>query len=599
MRDEMAALHKEMVEMRASMALHKDVVEIRASMDEKSNSPRTFLGIQLIFAADAKDALSTLAYVNARGNQHGPCAEGTRVFMLDEIARWAIDANATPILALIDLAGMGKSTIASHMTRKWEQDGTLLSRFFFSKPSTITASNVASTLAKDLAKSVPSLRPLVLAGLEEHDDFNSCSIQQQLEWLVFTPLKSLTETRVMVIDALDECSKADRAVLLKSILDFVGSFDTGSCPLKIMLTSRPEEDIVSRIREPRYAKSITRADFSLHSEQNTSNESDIRLYMTLVLSNYLTPEQVDVLVKRANGLFIWAFTAQKLISEALNPLGLFKKLMEKDSSLNSLYDDILKSALGSAGDESEIIKQVLQSICVAREPLTTEMMDELLDFPSGTAQRVVARLSSVLSDGSDGKAVYVLHPTFLEFLQDSTERRLTLVCIEEAEEMLAMACLKALSTGLKYNICRIVNPSTYRRAGKMTDSEDETFGSAHSEEEEIDDFQEWLDYFNVDYVQETEADLERQLRESTTPGLRYAAIHGLSHVAFSLRGELVISALRAFFESNLLNWIELMGFYCEIRSVMYLVHSLKTRIEVEMSSTQLLVSMSPMMNPEV
>ena len=101
--------------------------------------------------------------------------------------------------------------------------------------------------------------------------------------------------------------------------------------------------------------------------------------------------------------------------------------------------------------------------------------------------------------------------------------------------------------------------------------------------------------FNVDYMhnsklQESEADLKRQLRESTTPALRYAAIHRLSHVASSIRGEFVISALHAFLESNLLNWIELMGFYCEIRSVMSLVHNLKTRIEAEMSSTELLVS---------
>jgi hypothetical protein len=305
-------------------------------------------------------------------------------------------------------------------------------------------------------------------------------------------------------------------------------------------------------------------------------------------------------VKRANGLFIWASTAQTFISSALDPTGCFEELMRKDSSLNSLYDNILKSALESAGKESGFIKQVLQSICVAREPLTTEMMDGFLGFHSGIAQRVVARLSSVLSDGSDGKAVYVLHPTFLEFVQDSTER-LALVCIEEAEELLARACLKELSTGLKYNICKIVQPGTYRRAREMTNSEYEEIANAHFDEE-INDLREWIDPFDSHYMQnsklqEIEVDLERQLREGTTPALRYAAIHGLSHVASSIGGESVISSLRAFFESNLLNWIELMGFYCEIRSVMSLVHSLKTQIEAKMLCTELLVSMSPMMIP--
>jgi hypothetical protein len=34
--------------------------------------------------------------------------------MLDGIGRWAIDGNSEPMIALIDLAGTGKSTIAAH-----------------------------------------------------------------------------------------------------------------------------------------------------------------------------------------------------------------------------------------------------------------------------------------------------------------------------------------------------------------------------------------------------------------------------------------------------------------------------------------------------
>jgi hypothetical protein len=167
--------------------------------------------------------------------------------------------------------------------------------------------------------------------------------------------------------------------------------------------------------------------------------------------------------------------------------------------------------------------------------------------------------------------------------------------------LLATACLKALSTGLKYNICGLAQPSTYRRGMGTTDSEDE-ISNANSEDEEIGDSNEWIDDFDMEYIhnskqQETEADLERLLRESTTLALCYAAIHGLSHVASSVRVEFVISGLRAFLESNLLNWIELMGFRCEIPFVMSLVHNLKMRIEAEISSSELLVSMSPMTSP--
>jgi hypothetical protein len=78
--------------------------------------------------------------------------------MLDGIARWATNDNAEPMLALVGRLVPG--TIAPHMTQKWEKEGSLLARFFFSQPSTVTA------IGLDLAKSVPSLRLLVLAALE-------------------------------------------------------------------------------------------------------------------------------------------------------------------------------------------------------------------------------------------------------------------------------------------------------------------------------------------------------------------------------------------------------------------------------------------------
>jgi hypothetical protein len=102
--------------------------------------------------------------------------------------------------------------------------------------------------------------------------------------------------------------------------DFITGFDAGSCPLKVLLTSRPEDDILSRICEPRYVNSIHRVNFSPHSKENTSNEDDVRVYIARMFSNYLAPKQYELLVKKANGLFIWASTAQAFIANALDPM---------------------------------------------------------------------------------------------------------------------------------------------------------------------------------------------------------------------------------------------------------------------------------------
>jgi hypothetical protein len=358
---------------------------------------------------------------------------------------------------------------------------------------------------------------------------------------------------------------------------------------------------------------IHRLNFSLHSKENTSNEDDIYIYITRVLSNHLTPEQLQLLTKRANGLFIWASTAQALITSALDPTTRFEKLMESDSSLNSLYDDVLSIALESAGDEREIVTMVLQAICVAREPLTTEMMDELLGLRSGIAHRVVIKLSSVLSDGSHGAAIYVLHPTFLEYLQ-STLRDPPIVAIPEAEALMAKGCMKVLLNGLKYNICGLVQPATYQREIDVSSDEeideetdetnpsDEEMEDSHIEDDGTDDSEVRADHPNLEggledrKSQDVEIDPKQQLYKCITSALHYAAFHGLSHVAASLQAVEVIQDLRQFLESKLLNWIELMGWYQEVHVVLGSVHDLKTCIEAMLNSTELLVSMDSVMS---
>ena len=90
-------------------------------------------------------------------------------------------------------------------------------------------------------------------------------------------------------------------------------------------------------------------------------------------------------------------------------------------------------------------------------------------------------------------------------------------------------------------------------------------------------------------------ELQQQLRECTTPTVHYAAFHGVKHITSSLHAVEVIQDLRKFFESKLLNWIELIGWYQKVSIFMRLIHDLKTCIEATLSSTELLVSMNSSM----
>jgi hypothetical protein len=97
-------------------------------------------------------------------------------------------------------------------------------------------------------------------------------------------------------------------------------------------------------------------------------------------------------------------------------------------------------------------------------------------------------------------------------------------------------------------------------------------------------------------VEDAKIDPEQHLRKSVTPALHYAAFHGLRHVTASLHAVESVQGLCKFFESKLLNWIELMGWYREVRIVMGSVYDLKTCIEAIISATGLLVSINSAMN---
>ena len=98
--------------------------------------------------------------------------------------------------------------------------------------------------------------------------------QQQLEWLVCTPLRSLKETRIMVVDALDECPKLDgeRAKLL-DIIHQIYSWEMK--PVHILVTSRRELDI-----EESLAQNLTGlGSFEMISLQGPQVEQDIQKYL--------------------------------------------------------------------------------------------------------------------------------------------------------------------------------------------------------------------------------------------------------------------------------------------------------------------------------
>ena len=99
------------------------------------------------------------------------------------------------------------------MARRYSDQGRLGTSFFFSRGGEDVghAGKFVTTIALQLANSIPMLQRIISEVIRERSDIASHSLSDQWRQLVLRPLSKLTgdsypsSSYVLVVDALDEC----------------------------------------------------------------------------------------------------------------------------------------------------------------------------------------------------------------------------------------------------------------------------------------------------------------------------------------------------------------------------------------------------------
>ncbi|KAF1811081.1 WD40 repeat-like protein [Eremomyces bilateralis CBS 781.70] len=210
------------------------------------NGPVNFGG-----SKDLNDLLSptTAAPFNAFQRQYDPpCHPDTRIDLLQEINNWVDGRDKRCIFWLNGLAGTGKSTIARTVARTYSDQNRLGASFFFSRSGGDVghAGKFVTSIAWQLASSIPCLRQYIYDTLTERRDIIYQSLRDQWQQLVLRPLSKLDESEgqsvyVLVVDALDECDNDNDIRIILALLAEARSLNT--VRLRVFLTSRPEVPI--------------------------------------------------------------------------------------------------------------------------------------------------------------------------------------------------------------------------------------------------------------------------------------------------------------------------------------------------------------------
>ncbi|KAJ6033757.1 hypothetical protein N7444_011528 [Penicillium canescens] len=480
------------------------------------------------------------------------CLDGTRTDILRQIREWASSPQRPYVFWLNGMAGTGKSTISRTIARVFRDDKSDISlgaSFFFKRGEGDRglAKKLFSTIARQLATSIPRIIPALEKTILDDPDIAGKTMRDQFERLILYPLQSLKgsdfpmQTMVIVIDALDEC-EGDRDIkLILQLLFQLQKLD--SARLLVFLTSRPELPI--RLGFSKIANHDHK-DLVLHEIPEKAIKHDLTLFLNSRISEIRKERQpplpkdwpgntnFEKLVALSFPLFIFAATICRIFEDPIwDPMDSLTEILTHQydqSKLDQTYLPVLDRLLnGTSGKYQEKLvsefQQVIGAIVILESPLSVNSLSKLLELPESLIQLRLSSLHSVLRvPESETEPVRLFHLSFRDFILDPETRKKTYFGMNERDihYRLAKQCL-LMCQNLRKNICKLPSYGIQR------------------------------------------AEVDRQtINIYLPPELQYACrywtyhlVHcaGLDNITYSA----LLFLLRHFLREKFLNWVEAMG----------------------------------------
>ncbi|KAH0539082.1 hypothetical protein FGG08_004380 [Glutinoglossum americanum] len=426
------------------------------------------------------------AAINSYARQHEPsCLRDTRVDLLRQLREWSSDLQGKCVFWLNGMAGTGKSTIARTVAREASKQNLLGASFFFSRGGgdRAHARMFFSTLALQLAKMSPILKHYICEAIAENGDIVQHGLPDQWQKLVFQPLSRLdggqiqSPTILLVIDALDECENQEDIRLILQL--FTEARNLQKMQLRVFITSRPEFPILNEFKA---ISNDAHQDFILHNIALSVVEHDISIFIKDKLAqirseyglamDWPSEQDIELLVNRANGLFIYIATVCRFIREVRFPKKRLDEIIqgsdtsqEPQQNLDKIYLQILRGSISRYYyDKEEWIEQfrrTVGSIVTIFDLLSVVALSMLLSIEPEDAKAVLFQLRSVLDvPDEDESLIKLLHPSFRDFLlnkQRCQDEQFWIV-EHEAHGNLYTSCLQLMSNTLGRDICGLGKP---------------------------------------------------------------------------------------------------------------------------------------------
>ncbi|KAK7023578.1 hypothetical protein VNI00_016664 [Paramarasmius palmivorus] len=392
----------------------------------------------------------TLHILKPSRNIFGPkshCMLGTRRASITKILNWAFHGEQS-VLWISGIAGCGKSSLIGTLHNILSSFGfnSRLAAFIrFDRSLYRNAEEFVKALAFLLANFDERFgKPIAEAVERSRQSAHNTDLSTQVQNLLIDPLRGLGEEIakegriVVLVDGIDECSRSDQteANLRRQLLELFANDKFGLLPfLRIVLASRPEEDIVAYLQGLNHIHHFPLDHTSLETQQ------DIYYFLTRsfqkhpslhVLNNAIEYSTVNLLAERASGLFIWAATVVGFIKD--NVPQRLKAFTENEPpkdplhALTVLYETALNCLVKEGdGDIRENIRVALGLIKAnfsAWFSCSVHVLQGLATFiDRGKAEGMLIAFEKLRTLVLEVNGEYRLHESFDAFLSSNDRAR--------------------------------------------------------------------------------------------------------------------------------------------------------------------------------
>ena len=212
------------------------------------------------------------------------------------------------LLWLYGPAGAGKSAIAQTIAEMCANLGLIIASFFFSRASQSrnNEKRLISSVAYQLAISIPSTRSYIESAVQIDPAIFDRSLQTQIDTLIIQPLENACADvdpavvkqwpRLIIVDGLDEC---DGPSIQCSII-------------RLLSKAFRSESHVSRhiVLDKSYKPDVDVKDFLVSRFKEIKENHQLA---TFISESWPSEEVVDQLVRNSSGQFIYASTVMKYL----------------------------------------------------------------------------------------------------------------------------------------------------------------------------------------------------------------------------------------------------------------------------------------------